>query len=175
MPAAFFLEGRWAATYPRIAGRIGGAGHLVGNHSHAHARLTRFTEEGLRADITDAEVAIRAATGLDPRPWFRCPFGAGADDPGVLRAIEDAGYRHTGWHVDVADWEIGRTALGVETDVVTGVLEHGGDTVVLLHTWPAATGGALPGIIRGLRERGAAFVRLDAFPDVPVGAGEPAG
>ena len=24
---------------------------------------------------------------VDPRPWFRCPFGAGADDPRVLAAV----------------------------------------------------------------------------------------
>jgi peptidoglycan/xylan/chitin deacetylase (PgdA/CDA1 family) len=175
VPAAFFMEGRWAASHPGLAGRIGAADHLVGNHSHAHARLTRLTDDGLRADIADAERAIGAATGVDPRPWFRCPFGAGADDLRVLRGIESAGYRHAGWDVDVADWEIGRTASSVETDVVNGVVEHGGDTVVLLHTWPAATGGALAGIIRLLRERGAEFVRLDALPDVPVSAGEPPG
>ncbi len=36
------------------------------------------------ADVRAAERAIIATTGIDPRPWFRCPFGAGSDDPRVL-------------------------------------------------------------------------------------------
>jgi len=175
VPATFFVQGRWASAYPEIARRIGAAGHLIGNHSHAHAPLTRFTEEGILADIAEAESEIIGATGIDPRPWFRCPFGEGADDDVVLGAIAAAGYRHAGWDVDVFDWQAGRIASSLETDVVAAVLERGGDTVVLLHSWPAATAGALPGIIRALREAGAAFVRLDAFADVPVGAGEAAG
>ncbi|MFL5723266.1 MAG: polysaccharide deacetylase family protein, partial [Chloroflexota bacterium] len=136
---------------------------------------TRFTDDGVLADIREAESEIIAATGIDPRPWFRCPFGEGADDQIVLRAIEAAGYRHAGWDVDAVDWEVGRTASSLEADVVSSVLERGGDTVVLLHTWPAATPAALTGIIRALRDRGAAFTRLDAFSDVPVTAGEAGG
>ncbi|MFL5647330.1 MAG: polysaccharide deacetylase family protein [Chloroflexota bacterium] len=175
VPATFFVQGRWASAYPEIARRIGAAGHLIGNHSHAHAPLTRFTEDGVLADIAEAESEILAATGIDPRPWFRCPFGEGADDALVLRAIAAAGYRHAGWDVDAVDWEVGRTASSLETDVVTAVLERAGDTVVLLHTWPAPTAAALTGIIRALRDGGAAFVRVDALADVPVGVGETAG
>ena len=29
-------------------------------------------------------MVIRETTGVDPRPWFRCPFSAGDDDPRVL-------------------------------------------------------------------------------------------
>ncbi|MFL5674205.1 MAG: polysaccharide deacetylase family protein [Chloroflexota bacterium] len=175
VPATFFVQGRWASAYPEIARRIGAAGHLIGNHSHAHAPLTRFTEDGILADIAEAESDISEATGLDPRPWFRCPFGDGVDDLVVLRAISLAGYTHAGWDIDAMDWESGRTASSLEADVVTAVLERGGDSVVLLHTWPEATAGALAGIIGRLRDRGAAFVRLDALADVPVGAGEAAG
>jgi peptidoglycan/xylan/chitin deacetylase (PgdA/CDA1 family) len=159
--ATFFLQGRWASSHPDIAREIGQAGHLVGNHSHSHAPLTHLTDDGLRQDIADAEDAIRAAAGIDPRPWFRCPFGTGADDVRVRGALEAAGYRHIGWDVDVSDWEDGRTARAVETDVVSGVFGRGGETVVLLHTWPVVTGAALPGIIDRLRDRGATFIRVD--------------
>jgi peptidoglycan/xylan/chitin deacetylase (PgdA/CDA1 family) len=35
--------------------------------------------------------------------------------------------------------------------------------VILFHGWPPGTLDALPGVIDGLRERGAAFVRIDAL------------
>ena len=164
--ATFFLQGRWASAYPDVARRIAGAGHLVGNHSHSHAPMDHLTDAGLAQDIAEAETAIRTAAGVDPRPWFRCPFGAGADDVRVRRALDATGYRHVGWDVDVDDWEIGSTGPSVEADVLTGVLDRGGDTVVLLHTWPKATGDALTGIIIRLRDAGAAFVRLDELEEM---------
>jgi peptidoglycan-N-acetylglucosamine deacetylase len=172
--ATFFLQGRWASAYPDVARRVAGAGHLVGNHSHSHAPMDHLTDAGLVEDIAEAEAAIRAAAGVDPRPWFRCPFGAGADDVRVRRALDAAGYRHIGWDVDVDDWEIGRTGQAVEADVLTGVLDRGRDTVVLLHTWPKATGDALTGIVIRLRDAGAAFVGLDELEQMPADPGAPA-
>ena len=169
--ATFFLQGRWASAYPDIARRVAVAGHLVGSHSHSHAPMDHLTAVGLAEDIAEAETAIRTAAGVDPRPWFRCPFGAGADDVRVRRALDAAGYRHVGWDVDVADWEIGRTGPSVEADVLTGVLERSGATVVLLHTWPKATADALTGIMARLRDADAAFVGLDELGEMPADPG----
>jgi peptidoglycan/xylan/chitin deacetylase (PgdA/CDA1 family) len=38
---------------------------------------------------------------------------------------------------------------------------HGDGTLVLLHTWPAPTADALPGIVDRLSDRGARFVTLE--------------
>src|SRR4029077_10539322 len=103
--ATFFIQGRWAEAYPGLARRIADDGHLVGSHSHYHARMPLLTAAGLRSDIEHAERANRAATGVDPRPWFRCPFGAGAADRRVQDVVRGAGYRHVGWHVATDDWE----------------------------------------------------------------------
>ena len=43
-----------------------------------------LSDDGLDQDLSDGQAAIVAATGSDPRPWFRCPFGDGHDDPRVL-------------------------------------------------------------------------------------------
>src|SRR5579885_2880977 len=103
--ATFFLEGRWAQANPATAARIAADGHLVGSHSFCHAHLPAFSPPGLRRDIREAEQAIREVTGVDPRPWFRCPYGDGWDDLEVRSAIEELGYRHAGWHVVLGDWE----------------------------------------------------------------------
>lgn len=166
--ATFFIQGRWAEAYPALARSIGDAGHLIGNHSHYHARMPLLTDAGLAEDIADATANIVTATGVDPRPWFRCPFGAGSDDPRVQAAVAAAGYRHVGWHVAAEDWEPDRLGPAIEADVVRGVNERGDGTVILFHTWPRGTLDALPGIIARLRDAGATFVGVDELEALPT-------
>ena len=161
---SFFVQGRWAEAYPGLARSIADAGHLVGNHSHYHARMPLLQPKGMTADVRAAERAIRRTTGQDPRPWFRCPFGAGTDDPLVLGVLERLGYRETGWDVDGLDWRTVATGRGVAHEAVDAAFAHGDGAVILLHPWTTATGLALPAIIEGVRARGGTFVRLDALP-----------
>lgn len=167
--ATFFVQGRWAQAYPGVARSIADGGHLVGNHSHYHARMPLLSDDGLVEDITDAGKAIEDATGVDPHPWFRCPFGAGATDARVQAAVVAAGYRHVGWDVAAEDWEPTRDGAGIEADLVAGTLAHGDGTVILLHAWPRGTLDAVPGTIARLRDAGARFVRVDELDEVPAG------
>ena len=162
--ATFFIQGRWAEAYPSTAARIVAAGHLVGSHSYYHARLPLFSDAGLAADISAAETAIRAATGVSSAPWFRCPFGAGHDDPRVLDALQAAGYRNVHWDVWAEDWDPDRSAAAIEVEVSAAALAIGDGAVVLLHTWPEPTLDALPGLIDRLRAGGADLVTIDALP-----------
>jgi peptidoglycan/xylan/chitin deacetylase (PgdA/CDA1 family) len=165
--ATCFIQGRWAEAYPGVAGSIAAAGHLVGNHSYYHARMPLLTDAGLSEDLTEAGRVITETTGADPRPWFRCPFGAGAHDPRVQAAVRAAGYRHVGWHVGVEDWDPAKSAATIERDVVEGTLAHGDGAVVLLHAWPTATREAIGAIAGRLRDAGATFVTVDALGEVP--------
>ena len=156
--ATFFLQGRWTRANPETARRIVEAGHSVGNHSNYHAPMNGLDDELLRDDVRKAEDTIRSVTGVDPRPLFRCPFGAGQDDQRVLAALEELGYRHVGWDVDPRDWEEDRTAEELERLVPDGVLEDGNDKTVLLHAWPLATAEALPMILNALGAESVQFV-----------------
>jgi peptidoglycan/xylan/chitin deacetylase (PgdA/CDA1 family) len=162
--STFFIQGRWAEAYPRTARGIVEGGHLIGSHSHYHARMNLLSARGLRSDIAAAQRAVIDATGVDPRPWFRCPFGAGAGDQRVQRHIREAGYRHVGWNLAGIDWPVERSGADVEARIVDGALRHGDGAVVLLHTWPDRTEAAIPGTIRRLRDAGAEFVRVDELP-----------
>ena len=159
--ATFFVQGRWAEAYPATGARIATAGHLIGSHSHYHAEMPHLSDEGLRFDIETARDRVAQATGVDPLPYFRCPFGVGFDDPRVLGALDAQGFRNYMWDVEALDWDHARTAAQVAEDIVTPTLAHGDGCVVLLHTWPDRTEGALPGIVARLRDAGAVFVRLD--------------
>jgi peptidoglycan/xylan/chitin deacetylase (PgdA/CDA1 family) len=156
-----FIQGRWAQAYPDTAKRIAADGHLIGNHSHHHAEMPLFSEAGFASDVADGQAAIAQITGIDPRPWFRCPFGAGHDDPMVIDGLRKLGYRNVHWDVELEDWEPSRTPDEIASDAVDGVASYGDGAVVLLHTWPAATAVAVRPIIVKLRDLGAEFVTVD--------------
>jgi peptidoglycan/xylan/chitin deacetylase (PgdA/CDA1 family) len=172
--ATFFLQGRWVEAYPGTARRYRDAGHLIGNHSFYHARMPLLTDVGLRTDVRAAERAIRRILGVDPRPWFRLPFGTGADDARVLSALASTGYRHVGWDVDVQEWRPRLSQRAVERLVVDAVSAHGDGAVVLMHTWPSPVR-ALDAILARLRAEGAKFVRLDELASATAAAGSAVG
>ena len=166
-PATFFVQGRWAESQPLTARRIADAGHLIGHHSHYHARMPLLHDDGLRSEVLDAQSVIQRTTGVDPRPWFRCPFGAGSDDQRVLGVLDGLGYRNVHWHVQLDDWEPWRTGDAIAGDAIRGAVDHGDGAVVLLHTWPGGTADGLGSIVAGLRDAGATFVKIDELEDLP--------
>ncbi|HEX7525254.1 MAG TPA: polysaccharide deacetylase family protein, partial [Gaiellaceae bacterium] len=150
-PASFFIQGRWAGAYPDLARRIAADGHLIGNHSYYHAPMNLLTDEGIRNSVGRAEEAIVAATGVDPRPWFRCPYGEGEDDARVLALLAELGYRNVTWDFETDDWQTGRDAGALIETVVQGCRDLGDGARVLLHSWPDVTAAALPEMIVCLR------------------------
>lgn len=174
--STWFVQGRWVESVPEVARRVAGDGHLVGNHSFYHARLPLFSDAGLETDIRSAEQAIRDVVGVDPRPWFRCPFGAGAEDPRVLGTLAALGYRDIGADVILEDWEPHRTGDLLAADALRQAPAHGDGAVILFHAWPPGTLDGLPAIIDGLRGGGATFVRIDElerFADPAAGLPSP--
>jgi len=168
VPASFFVQGRWAEAYPATARRIAQAGHTVGSHSFYHARMPLLSDAGLEVDVGEAERVLREIVGVNPRPWFRCPFGEGDDDGRVLAALDRLGYANVGWDVVAEDWDPRRTPGQVETDVTVGALARGDGAVVLVHAWPDRTLAAIPGIVARLRDAGANLVRINALDRLPT-------
>jgi peptidoglycan/xylan/chitin deacetylase (PgdA/CDA1 family) len=158
--ATFFLQGRWASAYPAVAHRIAAEGHQVGNHSLYHAPMPLLSDAGIRIDVLESERRIEDAAGVDPKPWFRCPFGDGADQAPVLSTLSELGYRHVDWNVDSQDWSEDRSPADVRSAVVDGATLEEAPAVVLFHTWSAATAAALAGLLADLRARAASFVTV---------------
>jgi peptidoglycan/xylan/chitin deacetylase (PgdA/CDA1 family) len=165
--ATFFVQGRWARSAPELAKRIATDGHLIGNHSKYHARMTLLTDDGIRTDVGECEQTIRDITGTDPRPWFRFPFGDGRDDPRLLAILEGIGYRNVHWQVEALDWDADKTPEDVERITLEGVARHGDGAVVLLHTWPVSTAESLPRILKHLAEDGLRFATVDELESLP--------
>lgn len=159
--ATFFIQGRWASSHPDTVRRVHSDGHLIGSHSHFHAPLPLLTDEGIATDVERAAATLRTITSSDTRPWFRCPFGAGHDDSRVLSILQTAGYRDVHWDVDPEDWQEGRSISEITSAVLDGIAQRPTGSIVLLHTWPAATAEATAQILDRLNEQGVALVTAD--------------
>ena len=153
--STWFMQGRWCRMEPALARVVVQSGHLIGNHSMYHAPMTYLDHSSIWEDVCEAEDEIHKTTGVDPKPWFRAPFGA--MDESVSFRLERMGYEHVGWDFHVADWEPSTTVDAIVEGVVAGVARSG--PVVLLHTWPRTTAQALPLILDRLA--GAEFVSVD--------------
>ena len=169
--ASFFLQGRWVEAYPDRAREVAAAGHLIGNHGFYHVRMPLLSARGLRTDIAESERVIVETTGVDPKPWFRCAFGAGGGDARVLAAVAAAGYRHVPWDVEAEDWEPQMTGDAIADELVQSLLARrdageGDGSIVLLHTWPAGTADAIESLVARLGDAGASLVRLDELPSI---------
>ena len=160
--ATFFIQGRWAAANPDVARRIADEGHSIGSHSNSHLPMTRLSDDGLVAEVLEAQERIGDITGVDPRPNFRCPYGDGHDDPRVSGTLNRLGYRVVGWDVTPEDWRTGRSSDDIASHV-TRELARDWDVppTVLLHTWPTTTPAALATMLDSQRAAGSAWVGLD--------------
>jgi peptidoglycan/xylan/chitin deacetylase (PgdA/CDA1 family) len=141
--ATFFLQGRWASANPWTARRMAREGHTIGSHSNTHLYMTRLSDSGLVAEVKESEERIHAVTGVDPRPYFRCPYGDGHDDERVVAALSALHYRVVGWDVDPRDWDPALNADDLVAAVEDGLQRAPETPVVLMHTWPAWTSSAV--------------------------------
>lgn len=164
--ATFFLQGRWVTANPHLAVEVGQRGHLIGNHSQFHAPMALLSAAGQVADIRAAHSAILSVVGIDPRPWFRSPFGAGLKEPKLGKTLAQLGYRNVGWDVDGRDWEEDQSPEDVAEALIAGALAGEGPRILLLHSWSAAAASALPEVITRLVDRDVEFVTLSNYPTV---------
>lgn len=161
--ATFFLTGSFMEDFPRKSARIARL-HLVGNHTMTHPDLTTLTDRQVRRQVRDAEAVVLARTGEDPRRFFRFPFGA--RDARTIGLVNDLCYVPFRWTVDTLGWK-GTSGGMTEDEVVRRVLGAAAPgAIVLMHVGSNPNDGstldadALPTVVRELRERGYAFVRL---------------
>ncbi|MBM3695182.1 MAG: hypothetical protein FJW79_04530 [Actinobacteria bacterium] len=160
VPATFFVVGRHAAAHPALLRRMVADGHSVQNHTYSHAWLTRYSDAGIRDELSRANRIIVDITGASPH-CMRPPFMAVSDR---VRAVASGlGLATIMWDVDPWDWKR-PGASAVASHVLRAT--RGGDIVLFHDTAGTSTVGALPTIIQGLRARGLELVPLCAVPGV---------
>lgn len=100
--ATFFVIGQHVKTHPDTVKRIDREGHVIGNHSHSHPRLTEIDNQQLRREFIDTNFEIEAAVGYAPTVW-RAPF-FGLDARVTVAAAEAGLVAHIGASVIPDDW-----------------------------------------------------------------------
>jgi peptidoglycan/xylan/chitin deacetylase (PgdA/CDA1 family) len=99
--AGFFLIGKHIENNEDIVRRISDEGHLIGNHSYAHANSYGFWgTKKLTADLRRNEELIGQIIGKRVR-LFRPPFGV--TNPNIAKAARKLDYTVMGWSLRSLD------------------------------------------------------------------------
>lgn len=164
--AAFGITGRWAEANPDLLRRIVNEGHTVINHSYHHASFTGYSSHELpltraqRWDQIDrTEAIVQQTAGASTLPYFRPPYGD--YDATVNDDVGARGYRYNVmWTVDSMGWN-GYTQDAIVERCLSMAVPG---AIYIFHVGSASQDGpALQRVIDGLRDRGYAFVPLEAF------------
>ena len=134
-----------------IVRRMAEEGHLIGNHTYSHVKLTALLEEAACEEIRKTSERIFAITGK-PVEYIRPPFGE------WKKSLEcGLNLFPVLWTVDTLDWT---------TENVSDVVRRGTETVkdgdvILLHDCYASSVKAALAIIDILKSRGFRFVTVE--------------
>jgi peptidoglycan/xylan/chitin deacetylase (PgdA/CDA1 family) len=165
--ATFFLTGNFVRDFPAQSKAIAAAGQRIGDHSVSHPYFTKLTDAQIRDQVLTAESQIAAATGADPWPWFRFPYGD--YNQHTISVVNGTGFVPVGWTVDTLGWKGTSGGITAQTVLnrVLGSLRPG--EIVLMHCGSnpddhsTLDADALPAVIQALQARGYAFVTVDAL------------
>jgi len=152
--ATFFLVGFWVQHYPDMVTEIHERGHVVGNHSENHPKMSPLNPEQMLAELSDCQERLDALIGEPECKVFRPPFGDYNET--VIETCEEAGYYVIQWDVDSLDWKE-LSAQEIQARVLERVKPG---SIVLMHNNGAHTAEALPGILAALSGDGYRFVTV---------------
>jgi peptidoglycan/xylan/chitin deacetylase (PgdA/CDA1 family) len=131
--ATFFLIGNKVAADPAGAKRIADAGMEVANHTWEHANMTTIPVELITEQLSKANDAIAAATGVTPTLYR--PAG-GLSNDAVREAARRLGMAEILWDVIPFDWindsDTAATTYMLKTQIKPG-------SVVLFHDTYSST------------------------------------
>ena len=154
VPATFFMIGERMQVQESTVKRVEQAGHVIGNHTWTHRKLSGATVEDLDSEINRWG------------PYFRPP--GGHCDEGVLEYLRRYNIQLAMWDVDSRDWEL-KTADEIVAciDAQIGSLDDKSGIVLLHDGGPGnligkrwATVEATNHIITRYRAQGYEFVPL---------------
>jgi len=158
--ATFFLTGLWIRDDPGLARRIARAGHVAGDHTWSHPKMTALAgrPKAFARQLLSTARAWRRATGGRMTHLFRPPYGA--YDARVLALARRLDYTTVFWSFAHYDYDAdAQPPVSVTRARIIAAAYPG--TVYLLHAASTSNIGALPGAIRWLKRHGYRFGTLD--------------
>lgn len=149
--ATFFVVGKNIEGREDIIKRMDEEGHLIGNHTYDHVKITGLPQEEACAQITKTSELVKEITGKNTE-FVRPPFGAW--DKKLECGFEMFPVL---WSIDPLDW----TTKNVDA-VVQKVLSRAEEnSIILLHDYYDSSVEAALKIVDALLERGFEFVTVD--------------
>lgn len=168
--ATFFVIGRYVDERPDLVRRMHAEGHLIGNHTYDHSRLSMLRGPWYwREQIEKTDAALTRIIGRRPL-MFRPPMGIRT--PINCGAVRRSGHACVMWSRRAMD------GVATTTDRILQRLLNGatdGD-VLLLHDGrepaskrdPTPTVRAVERLVNTMRERGLSPVPLDELLGIPA-------
>lgn len=149
--ATFFLIGKNVEKYPDIVRRAYNEGHLIGNHTYDHPRLTLESLSDVEANIKKSSQIIESVTGEMPL-YVRPPYG----DLWAYQ-LKSLDYCFINWSVNTFDWDVESS-----DEVYESIIKNAEDgAIMLLHDTKETTVDAVLRAIPELQAEGYEFVRAD--------------
>lgn len=149
--ASFFLMGKNIAGNEAIVQRMYEDGHLIGNHTFDHVRLSKLADSEACSQITRTSNAIYEITGQYPT-YVRPPYGEwkeGLDCTVTMLPVF--------WDIDPLDWNTKNVDQVVQK--VTSSAEDG--DIILMHDYYDSSVEAALQIVDSLTKQGYNFVTVD--------------
>jgi len=149
--ATFFVIGENIPGNEEIIARMDQEGHLIGNHTYDHVKITDLSVEEACEQVEKTSALVKEIIGKDTE-YVRPPFGSWRKD--LECSFEMIPVL---WDVDPLDW----TTCNMG-DVVRRVLETvEPDDIILLHDYYESSVDAALLIVDALTEQGYVFVTVD--------------
>lgn len=148
--ATFFVIGKNAEKYQEIVVREVQEGHLVGNHTYSHVKLTQLDNHEAQIEVEKTSKILEELTQKEVE-YIRPPFGCWDDN------YQKLGLLPVMWTVDPLDWMTKNTEEIVKK-VVTKVKEN---DIILLHDCYQSSVDAALQIVDQLQAKGFEFVTVE--------------
>lgn len=148
--ASFFLVGERIPGNEDIVLMMYRDGHVIGNHTYSHQKLTVIPEENVIEEVLETNKIIRSITGHDVE-YIRPPCGSWSDE--LLYVVD---MTPVFWDVDPRDW-CTRNVNEIVENVVSNVED--GDIILFHDIYESSVVAALE-VIDRLSDRGYVFVTI---------------
>lgn len=151
----FFMTGEWVEKFPEDVKKIAKDGHVLGNHSENHKKMSELSVDDCKEEIMAVHNKVKELTGVDMEV-FRPPYGDYDDK--LVNVTYEVGYFPVQWSVDSLDWKNYGANSIIDTVVNHKALDNG--AIILMHNGSKFTADALQGVIDGLKNKGYSFVTI---------------
>jgi peptidoglycan/xylan/chitin deacetylase (PgdA/CDA1 family)/uncharacterized caspase-like protein len=166
VPAVFFSVGRNMGAVDGgkaklnagadVMRRLKAGGYALANHSYTHAQLSKQTGAGLKAEILNTDLLLKAIDN-ERSPLFRFPYGARNGEG--MAVLAGAKLRSVMWNIDSLDWADPVPSSIADRVLKTVAKEERG--IILFHDIHERTVKALPAVLDRLIAEGYQFAGWD--------------